>query len=215
MLNRRFHPLLAAAPAFALLLLAGCAGDRSDEGSTFQLGLPHLPLPHFGTPLFMKDQTGTYRGSLDKAVYAGRASQLWGDVSLTRDCEIAGDTKLEVISPPQHGTAEIRPGRMYAVYPEDDKHAACSGRLVEGVLAIYTPAPGYLGVDQAVLRAAEADGNQREVTVNITVSPAPPRVVRSIRAPAARAEPILPPVEAPKPRQAPTDPDAPVPTAPQ
>jgi hypothetical protein len=214
MLNRRLSPL-ATAPACALVLLSGCAGDRSDEGSTLPLGLPNLPLPHFATPLFRKDKAGTFRGTLDKAVYAGRASQLWGDVSLKRDCEIAGDTKLDVIAPPQHGTVEIKPGNMYAVYPEGDKYAACSGRLVEGLLAIYTPAPAYLGVDQVVLRAAEADGNQRDVTVNITVNPPPPRVVRSVRAPTARAAPNLPPVEAPKPKQAPTDPDAPVPTAPQ
>src|SRR5579875_1727272 len=200
MLTRRLAPLIV------LTLLAGCAGERSDEGSTFRLGMPRLP--HFGTPLFMRDPTGTYRGALEKAVYAGRTSQLWGDVSLTRGCDLQGETRLEVVTQPQHGTAEIRPGRLYAVYPEADPHAACSGRLVEGVLAFYTPAPGFTGIDQAVLRAAEADGNIREVTVNITVNPAPPRTVSrsssGLRAPRSDATPV----EAPKPRQAPTDPDA-------
>ena len=210
MLIRRLAPMLV------LTLLAGCAGERSDEGSTFHLGMPHLPLPHMGTPLFLRDPTGTYRGTLEKAIYAGRMSQLWGDVSLSRDCEIQGETKLEVVAAPQHGTTDIKPGRMYAVYPDGDAHAGCSGRLVEGVLAFYTPAPGFLGVDQAVLRGTNADGNVRVVTVNITVSPPPPRPVRvPRRAPVEAVPQPMTPVEAPRPRQAPTDPDAPVPTAPQ
>ena len=210
MLIRRFAALLC------LALLTGCSGERSDEGSTFHLGMPHLPFPHMGTPLFMRDPTGTYRGTLDKAIYAGRTSQLWGDVSLTRDCDIQGETKLEVIAPPQHGTTEIKGGRLYAVYPEGDPHAGCSGRLVEGVLAFYTPAPGFLGVDQAVLRGINADGNIREVTVNITVTAPPPRIARAPRRiqPEPAPQPLTP-AEAPRPRQAPTDPDAPVPTAPQ
>jgi hypothetical protein len=195
------------------ILLAGCAGERSDEGTTFQLGLPHIPFPHIGTPQFLKDPAGSYRGELQKAVYAGRASQLWGDVSLTRDCEIAGETKLEVVAEPAHGVAVIKPGRMYAVYPEGDPHAACSGRLVDGMLAIYTPERGYTGVDQAVLRGTNANGDVRLVTVDITVAPAPPRPI-SARRPAVKP-PATPPAEAPvtptyRPR--PIDPDAPAPT---
>ena len=115
----------------------------------------------------------------------------------------------------------IRDGELYAVYPQGAERAYCSGRLVTGVLAFYTAQGGYSGPDQVVLRGATADGEVREVTVNITVK-APPPPVRSILAP-KRIAPLAarPPAPSPTPspppirKPVPTDPDAPVPTAPQ
>jgi hypothetical protein len=195
-------------PVLGLLLLAGCSGVSLPEGA----------IPTFGLPGFSKAK-GVYRGALQKTVEAGRPTLLWGDTSLAKDCAIAGDTQLEVIAQPSHGAVVIKPGQLYALYPEGDRRAGCSGRLVDGVLAFYTGEKGYAGVDQAVLRGTEADGEVHEATVNIIVR-APTARARPASRPASKVfapspAPMLPPAAAPKPKQAPTDPDAPVPTAPQ
>jgi hypothetical protein len=206
---RRLAPLLIP------LLLAACAGDRSDDGTTFHLAMPHIGLPRLATPQFLKDKPGVYRGELQKTAYSGRPAQLWGDVSLSRDCTIAGETKLEVISQPAHGTAVIIPGQMYAVYPDGDPHAACSGRLVNGVLALYTADAGYVGADQAVLRGTTADGDLRLVTVDIAVSlpPAHTGVRRPLLGPRPpAAAPLVETPVTPTYRPRPIDPGAPAPT---
>jgi len=190
---RRLTPLLA------LTLLSACA-NGSDEGSTFHLGIPHIGLPHFGG-------SSGGKGVLQKDAEAGKPVQLWGDTSLGDDCVPTGETKLDVISAPVHGEAVVKPGRMYAVYPEGDRHAACSGRLVSGMLAIYTAEAGYVGPDQVLLRAVTADGAIQQVLVNIDVSPARVRTPVARRRPSA-APPPLPPIAKPTIR----DPDAPAPT---
>jgi hypothetical protein len=187
------------APLLALACLSACAG----EGSGFHLGFPHISLPFF--------RSGSSDGVLQKDAEAGRPVLLWGDTSLGDDCTPAGETKLEVASPPTHGTATIKPGRLYAVYPEGDHHAYCSGRLVTGVLAFYTAEPGFAGADQVVLKAVTADGGVQHVTVNIAVSPAPPKAQVQRRAP-SQASPNEAPPEPTIPKPTIRDPDAPAPT---
>jgi hypothetical protein len=204
---------------FTLPLFAACAqsGARADDGPALRDLVPHISLPHL---LGGEAKAGPYRGSLDKAVQAGRPAVLWGDTSLGADCTPSGETRLNVTTPPAHGKTVIREGTLYAVYPQGAERAYCSGRLVTGVLAIYTADNGYVGADQVVLRGTTAGGEVRDVTVNITVT-APARqrprpVIR--RAPVAAAPtaaPVLPPMPLPKPRPVSTDPDAPVPTTPQ
>jgi hypothetical protein len=216
----RLSPLFAAC-LFALPMLAACAGSgepMSDDESALRHVIPHVSLPHW---LGGEAKVGPYHGSLDKTVEAGRAAVLWGDTSLGADCTPVGDTQLEVTTPPAHGKTVVRDGTLYAMYPPGAERAYCSGRLVTGVLAVYTAESGYVGADQVVLRGTTAQGEVREVTVNITVTAAAPQRPRPVirRAPAAAppATPVPPPMPLPrpKPRPVPTDPDAPVPTAPQ
>ena len=204
-----------------LLVLAGCGtgGGSTDEGAGLRDVIPHISLPHW---LGGEAKGGVYRGSLEKTVFAGRPAQLWGDTSLGRDCTPFGETLLEVARPGLHGATVIRDGELYAVYPEGSERAYCSGRLVTGVLAFYTAQAGYSGPDQVVLRGTTADGEVREVTVNITVKPAPPLIrsptaSRRAAAPAALIPASPPPLLIPLPtrKPVPTDPDAPLPTAPQ
>ncbi len=208
-------------PLLVLIALAGCGtdGGQNDDSASLRDIIPHVSLPQW---LGGEAKGGTYHGSLDKTVLAGRPAQLWGDTSLGRDCTPSGETALEVVKPGNHGVTAIRDGELYAVYPEGAERAYCSGRLVTGVLAIYTAQVGYSGPDQVVLRGTTADGEVREVTVDITVKPAPPAVKsvgapRRITTPAAHPPPAPPPILMPLPtrKPVPTDPDAPVPTAPQ
>jgi hypothetical protein len=219
-MSNRLSSLLAAC-LFALPLLAACAGGGqppSEDESALRHVIPHVSLPHW---LGGEAKAGPYHGSLDKTVEAGRPAVLWGDTSLGADCTPVGDTQLEVTTPPAHGKTVIRDGTLYAMYPQGSDRAYCSGRLVTGVLAVYTAESGYVGVDQVVLRGTTAQGEVREVTVNITVTPAAPQRPRPVvrKATAATppaAAPVPPPIlPRPKPRPVPTDPDAPVPTAPQ
>ncbi len=193
---RRLTPLLA------LVLLAACSGQRLDDGTAFHLGIPHIPFPHFGG--------GAQAARLEKTAEGNRPLQLWGDTTLGADCTPTGETRLEVTTPPSHGAVAIKPGRLYAVYPQGHPRAYCSGRLVTGVLAIYTAEQGYRGPDQAVLRGTTADGDVSVVTVNISVeahvAPAP----RSSRALRPNPTPSAP---SPIPTAPPTvrDPNAPAP----
>lgn len=190
-------------------VLAGCASGNDDGTRSFHLGVPHIGLPHFGTPEFLKDH-GIYRGEMQRVAEAGRPVLLWGDVSLTPECAIAGDTRLEVIAQPTHGFITVDPGRLYAVYPEGDRRSVCSGRLVDGVLAHYTAERAYAGVDQAVLRGVTSEGEVHEVTVDITVQPAKLRTRAPIHSQAAPA-PAAAPTPLPSVRQRPISPDAPAP----
>jgi hypothetical protein len=206
---------------FPLPLLAACAGGGeppSNDDSALRHVIPRISLPHW---LGGEAKAGPYHGSLDKTVEAGRPAVLWGDTSLGADCTPSGETQLDVTTPPAHGKAVIRNGTLYAIYPQGAERAYCSGRLVTGVLAVYTAESGYRGPDEVVLRGKTAEGEVREVTVTITVkAPAPdsPRpIVRRAPAATAPAAASAPPprLTAPKPRPVPTDPDAPVQTAPQ
>jgi len=190
--------LRRASSLLALMVLTACGGERTDEGTGFHLGVPHIGLPHFGGGPHEK-------GELQKDVEAGKPALLWGDTSLGADCVPAGETKMEVVGAPTHGEAIIRPGRMYAVYPDGDPHAACSGRLVTGTLALYTAEKNFTGADQVVLKATTADGTVQNVVVNIAVYPA--RAPAPKRKPNAGPQP-LPPTPKPTIR----DPDAPAPT---
>ena len=185
------------APLLAIASLSACAGQNSDQGSGFHLGFPHITLPFLSG--------GNSSGVLQKDAEAGKPVLLWGDTSLGDTCVPVGETQLEVTSPPLHGAATIKPGRLYAIYPEGDPHARCSGRLVTGMLAYYTADKAFAGVDQVGLKAVTSDGRVQIVTVNITVSLPP------IRTPTRRPAPS-------EPEPAPTiakptirDPDAPAP----
>ncbi len=185
------------ASLLALLFLSACAGGDTDQGSSFHLGFPHIALPRFGS--------GRSDGNLAKDVEAGKPVMLWGDTSLGDTCVPVGETVLDVVSPPLHGTMAIKPGRLYAVYPDGDAHPACSGRLVTGVLAFYTADKAFVGADQVVLKAVRVGGEMQQVTVNITVSPPPPKRSTPRRAP--NAPPPEPSIATPTIR----DPDAPAP----
>ena len=87
---------------------------------------------------------------------------------------------------------------MYAVYPDGDPHAACSGRLVTGTLALYTAEKNFTGADQVVLKATTADGTVQNVVVNIAVYPA--RAPAPKRKPNAGPQPPAPHAETNDPR---------------
>jgi hypothetical protein len=192
-------PIRRAASLIALACLSACAGGQSDGGSTFHLGFPPISLP------FLRSGSD---GLLQKEAEAGKPVLLWGDTSLGDTCVPVGETKLEVETPPAHGTTRIEPGRLYAVYPEGDPHAPCSGRLVTGMLAYYTADQAFAGADQVVLRAVTADGAVQRVTVNLTVSPPIVRTRVPRRVPSPPTPDPAPSIAKPTIR----DPDAPAPT---
>jgi hypothetical protein len=180
-------------PFFAVIAVGGLASAASAQG--FHLPLPHIDLTSIG----IGEKKVVLTGHLDKSARSGLPVQLWADTSLGRDCTPVGETQLEVVTPGSHGATDIRPGELYAVYPQGHKLAYCSGRLVTGVLAVYTAQAGYVGADQVVLRGVTADGETRIVTVDITVRPQ-----------TAASAGIKPRPAAP----APTKPSAPVPLGP-
>jgi hypothetical protein len=183
MFTRRLLPVLT------LIILSGAVGvAHAQESTGFHLPLPHIDLTRIG----IGAKPGIFKGSLDKTVRAGTPAQLWADTSLGPDCTPKGDTVLEVVTPGAHGATDIRPGELYAVYPEGHKLAYCSGRLVTGVLAIYKAENGYTGADQVVLRGVTADGETRIVTVDITVLPRPVGATLGFKPPPVQTAPTRP-----------------------
>jgi hypothetical protein len=181
-----------------LTILSACASGGSEDKSAFHLPIPPIGLPTFGDGPHEK-------GELDKDVEAGKPALLWGDTSLGDRCVPVGETRVEVVGPPLHGVVLVKPGRMYALYPEGDRLAPCSGRLVTGTLAYYTAEKDFTGADRVALKATRIDGTIQQVVVNLTIYPA--YAPEPARKPSPRPAP-LPPIPKPTIR----DPDAPAPT---
>ncbi len=148
-----------------LSLATALFGQNAKAIELSNFHLPHIDLTAIG----IGEKRVVLKGHLDKIALSETPVQLWADTSLGSDCTPAGETRLEVVTPAAHGSVLIRDGELYAVYPEGHPRAYCSGRLVTGVLAVYTAEKGYAGPDQVVLRGVTADGETRLVTVDITV----------------------------------------------
>jgi len=183
------------APLLALPLLAACASGAgaSQQESGFRLPIPHVDLSGIGIG------RPAPKGHLEKSAFSETPIQLWADTTLGDDCTPVGVTQLEVTTPPAHGAVKIRPGKLYALYPAGHPRDYCSGRLVTGMLAVYTAEKAYGGPDQVVLRATTADGVVQVVTVDIAVEARAARVARPRPSPPVRpagAAPRTPPVPA-------------------
>lgn len=83
------------------------------------------------------------------------------------DCSQIDYPAMTIAEKPKHGRLEIV---HEAVYPKlDGKQSKCATTKVNGVVAYYTPNPGYTGRDRLVIRSPYQDGKIEEGVLSITV----------------------------------------------
>ncbi|MGF6159547.1 hypothetical protein M2267_004819 [Ensifer sp. KUDG1] len=83
------------------------------------------------------------------------------------DCGQIDYPAMTIAEKPKHGRLEIV---HEPVYPKlDGKQSKCATTKVNGVVAYYTPNPGYTGRDRLVIRSPYEDGKIEEGVLNITV----------------------------------------------
>ncbi|WP_426289281.1 hypothetical protein ACN9MC_27025 [Ensifer adhaerens] len=74
---------------------------------------------------------------------------------------------MTIAEKPKHGHLEIV---HEAVYPKlVGKQSKCATTKVNGVVAYYTPNPGYTGRDRLVIRSPYEDGKIEEGVLSVTV----------------------------------------------
>lgn len=83
------------------------------------------------------------------------------------DCNQIDYPAMTVAEQPKHGRLEIV---REAVYPKlVGKQSKCATTKVNGVVAYYTPNPGYTGRDRLVIRSPYEDGKIEEGVLTVTV----------------------------------------------
>ncbi len=83
------------------------------------------------------------------------------------DCSQIDYPAMTIAEKPKHGRLEIV---HEPVYPKlDGKQSKCATTKVNGVVAYYTPNPGYTGRDRLVIRSPYEDGKIEEGVLSITV----------------------------------------------
>jgi hypothetical protein len=112
--------------------------------------------------------TSAHSETFTRVVVAGGTLQLALFNALNADCSSMGYTSLRVTNAPQHGTVTTRKGKGYPNYGAGPLRD-CNMRKVDGVLAYYTPEPGFTGTDYFTIDAIFANGNERIEDFQITV----------------------------------------------
>ncbi|MFK0274774.1 hypothetical protein ACIQUG_13910 [Ensifer sp. NPDC090286] len=83
------------------------------------------------------------------------------------DCSQIDYPAMTIAEKPKHGRLEIV---HEPVYPKlDGKQSKCATTKVNGVVAYYTPNPGYTGRDRLVIRSPYEDGKIEEGVLSVTV----------------------------------------------
>ncbi|MBD9651311.1 hypothetical protein IB267_23460 [Ensifer sp. ENS09] len=83
------------------------------------------------------------------------------------DCSQIDYPAMTIAEKPKHGRLEIV---HEPVYPKlDGKQSKCATTKVNGVVAYYTPNPGYTGRDRLIIRSPYEAGKIEEGVLSVTV----------------------------------------------
>ncbi|CAP57558.1 Ig-like domain-containing protein [Gluconacetobacter diazotrophicus] len=134
------------------VLLAGCADTGSEQDGARSHGLAN-------NAHYVRDFT----------VAAGHPGLLGNWFSLNPDCSLAGYPTVRLLSPPAHGTVSIAQGSFYSDYPAGNQRRACNTEPRPGVQAVYTPAPGAIGPDEATIQVIFPRGRAWTTTFHVTI----------------------------------------------
>jgi len=91
--------------------------------------------------------------------------------SVMPDCTIKGVDTFQVVKGPAHGKVTSVRSKVVVGFGASSPVAGCNGRQVMSTNAVYTPAPGYIGRDSAVLEVLIHTGQHLLKPVTITVGP--------------------------------------------
>lgn len=89
--------------------------------------------------------------------------------SLNKDCTPAAPLQMQIVTPPENGTASLESAYGYPRYPAGSDYAACNTKQVPGQSLIYTSNPGFTGVDSVDVVIAFPSGVRQPLHYNITV----------------------------------------------
>jgi hypothetical protein len=87
-------------------------------------------------------------------------------------CEVTHQARVSVLSRPRFGvvrTALARSG--LALAPGGPLYSRCNEHEIVGMMVIYTARPGFTGEDSFSFRLRFVNGEVRQITVKVTVSP--------------------------------------------
>ncbi|WP_186465488.1 hypothetical protein [Nitrospirillum viridazoti] len=154
----------------ALVMAAGCVQRTQVTPVTLTTGAGVAKPPMTAVPARM---------SLNKTVPAGEDRQIDFYVSLHEDCSAIPGIVVRILTPPSHGTANVREGKGYSSFAATSSRAACNKSPSTGQQLWYQPAPGYTGVDVMELQIFWPMGQSQTLTYTLSVQgganqPAPP-----------------------------------------
>lgn len=105
----------------------------------------------------------------NKAVAAGSTTLLNTATSLNPDCSLVALPTARVTQEPVHGTVRFVREDIFPTYRPNDPHAGCNKVKAPSLVAEYTPAPGFIGTDFAILEYIFKDGRDVQLKFAITV----------------------------------------------
>lgn len=106
---------------------------------------------------------------LSRAALAGEKVRVWFATLTNPDCSPAGTMTTQIVTPPQHGHADISTDKVYPNFVAPNPRVICDKQKVDGVQAFYTADAGFHGHDKLVLQNATSEGRVRRVLVDIDV----------------------------------------------
>ena len=106
---------------------------------------------------------------LSRAALPGEKVRVWFATLTNPDCSPAGTMTTQIVSPPQHGHADISTDKVFPNFVAPNPRVICDKQKVDGVQAFYTAEAGFHGHDKLVLQNATSEGRVRRVLVDIDV----------------------------------------------
>jgi hypothetical protein len=123
------------------------------------------------TVLVIKRQPTVGYGEIHQksAALSGQRIRIWFASDLNADCSVRATMQMQVVTQPQHGTAEVSEEPFFPIYPSGSPVAECNKQKVPGVQAFYTSTAGFTGHDKVTLQNATSEGRIRKIIVDIDV----------------------------------------------
>jgi hypothetical protein len=104
-----------------------------------------------------------------KTVLKNTPTVLGGAWDINPDCSVRGIATTRVTQQPAHGEMVVFQQDDFPTYPPANPRSACNNKKLPGTFVKYTPAPDYVGQDNASIETIGEGGNARKFTFLITV----------------------------------------------
>ena len=107
--------------------------------------------------------------TIDYAALGNRTDEINHWIALNGDCSVAGYFSVQIVTPPEHGQAQVSRGRYYPRYGTLDARSSCDTSRHDGLALNYTPASGYSGPDHLTISVIAPTGAYWTTDFNIVV----------------------------------------------
>jgi hypothetical protein len=110
-------------------------------------------------------------GVVRRVAVAGVPLRISFFADVNADCTSAGIAKVSLATNPSHGSVSIAPADGYTNYPANNQRYSCNKQKTPGIVADYTAAKTYSGVDTFTLTVLWPLGVPVQRTFLVTVQP--------------------------------------------